>query len=240
MLLLSPISSTGRTTLVFRITLALALVGFLSAVGLAQTPAPQPNLPKVVLIGDSIRLGYAPLVAKQLEGKAIIVSPSANGGDSANVLKNLEAWADKEKPDLIHLNCGLHDLKFDKKTMKHQVPLEDYRTNLEQIVARIRKATSAKLIFASTTPILDDRHAKRGANFDRFEADVKKYNVVAQEVMRKANVPVNDLHAVVVDGDAEKLLGKDGTHYTPEGYQRLAAVVAERILRELAAKPVAP
>src|SRR5947209_3922130 len=59
---------------------------------------PKGDLPKVVLIGDSIRMGYAPLVAKRLEGKAIIISSKANGGDSSNVLKNLEEWTIKEKP----------------------------------------------------------------------------------------------------------------------------------------------
>src|SRR5690242_6649963 len=36
-------------------------------------------LPKIVLVGDSIRMGYAPLVAKNLDGKAIVVSPAPNG-----------------------------------------------------------------------------------------------------------------------------------------------------------------
>src|SRR5688572_935889 len=74
----------------------------------------QPALPKVVLVGDSIRLGYAPFVAQRLAGRAIVVSPSANGGDSGNVLKNLAAWVVGEKPAVVHLNCGLHDLKFSK------------------------------------------------------------------------------------------------------------------------------
>src|SRR6187399_2632783 len=60
--------------------------------------------PKIVLIGDSIRLGYAPEVAKKLEGKAIVVGPKANGGDSGNVLKNLNEWAVKEQPDIVHFN----------------------------------------------------------------------------------------------------------------------------------------
>src|SRR5205807_5103849 len=90
----------------------------------ATTPVaaqPKGDLPKVVLIGDSIRMGYAPLVAKRLEGKALIISAKANGGDSANLLKNLEEWAIKEKPAVVHFNCGLHDLKLDKKSKKHQV-----------------------------------------------------------------------------------------------------------------------
>src|SRR5262245_57731542 len=66
----------------------------------AQTPDAGVELPKVALIGDSIRLGYAPLVAKRLAGRARIISPAANGGDSANALRNLDEWVIGEKPVL--------------------------------------------------------------------------------------------------------------------------------------------
>jgi len=46
----------------------------------------------VVLVGDSIRLGYAPRVAERLSGKAVVISPAENGGDSANVLAHLSYW----------------------------------------------------------------------------------------------------------------------------------------------------
>jgi lysophospholipase L1-like esterase len=197
-------------------------------------PASKPELPKVVLIGDSIRLGYAPLVAKRLQGKAVIVSPAANGGDSSNVLKNLRTWVIQEQPDVVYLNCGLHDLKLDKTSKKHQVPLEQYEANLKEIVARIRKETKAALVFASTTPILDDRHAKRKASFDRFEADVLRYNRTAIAVMQELKVPVHDLHRVVEQGDPQKLLLADGTHYTEAGKERQAEAVADYVLRQLA------
>src|SRR5690242_18356326 len=71
--------------------------------------------PKVVLVGDSIRIGYEPLVAKQLEGKAVVVSPGKANGDSAWLLKNLDDFVVKHKPDLIHFNVGLHDLRHDRK-----------------------------------------------------------------------------------------------------------------------------
>src|SRR5438552_4159509 len=82
---------------------------------------PMPELPRVLLLGDSIRLGYAPLVAKKLAGKAEVISPKENGGDTANTLKLLDQWLADGKPLIVHFNCGLHDLKFDKKTQKHQV-----------------------------------------------------------------------------------------------------------------------
>jgi lysophospholipase L1-like esterase/dienelactone hydrolase len=213
---------------------AVSLCVLLAATSTLPAQQTKKDLPKVVLIGDSIRLGYAPLVAKRLEGKAVVISPKANGGDSANVMKNLDEWVAREKPDVVHFNCGLHDLKLSKKTKKHQVEPDVYEANLKAIVARLRKDTTAALVFASTTPILDERHAKRGADFDRTEADVQRYNDVAIKVMKEAGVPVHDLHWVVAQGGADKLLGGDGTHYTPAGYDRLAEAVADSVLRQLA------
>jgi lysophospholipase L1-like esterase len=198
---------------------------------IAGVSAQERPLPKVVLIGDSIRIGYAPLVAKRLEGKAIVVSAKPNGEDSGNVLRNLEEWVIKERPDVVHLNAGLHDLKLKDHT--YQVPLADYEKNLKAILGRIQKETHAKIIFATSTPILDDLHAQRKAGFDRVEADVQRYNIAAVAIMKQAGVPINDLHKLVEDGGKEKLIGPDGTHYTPAGYDILAAAVTNSILRSL-------
>ena len=122
------------------------------------------DLPKVVLIGDSIRLGYGARVAERLRGEAVVISAPENGGDSGNVLAHLDEWVIRQKPDVVHLNCGLHDLKRFKTDGHHQVELDRYAENLRQIVARIREGTDAALVFAETTPILNERHARRGAD----------------------------------------------------------------------------
>jgi dienelactone hydrolase/lysophospholipase L1-like esterase len=222
--------------MLYRTMLGVWLVAALSLPAAAQAPPaaePKPELPRVVLLGDSIRLGYAPLVAKALAGKAEVISSPANAGDSASVLEHLDEWVLREKPIVVHFNCGLHDLKIDKKTKQPQVPLDRYEANLKKIVARLQKESPAALAFASTTPILDERHARRGAAFDRFEADVRRYNDVALAVMKEAGVPVHDLHWVVEQGGAEQLLGADGTHYTAAGYERLAEAVSDSVLRQL-------
>jgi dienelactone hydrolase/lysophospholipase L1-like esterase len=205
-----------------------------------RTQSSTPELPKVVLIGDSIRLGYAPVVSKMLAGKAVVVSPEPNGGDSANVLANLEAWVVRENPDIVHLNCGLHDLKVSKKTKQHQIEITQYEKNLRQIVARIQKETRAALVFANTTPLLDERHARRGADFDRFEADVARYNAVATRVMKEAGVPVHDLHWVVGSSGAAGLMLPDGTHYNEAGYFRLGEAVADCLLRQITVRKYQP
>lgn len=193
-----------------------------------------PSPPKVVLIGDSIRLGYAPNVAGRLAGKATVISPPANGGDSANVLAHLEEWVIREKPDVVHLNCGLHDLKLARADGRHQVEPDQYGANLRRIVARIRGETGAALVFANTTPVADERHARRGAGFDRTDADVRRYNAAALAVMGEAGVAVHDLYWLVEQAGPGRMLGPDGTHFTPEGSDRLAEAVADCIARQLA------
>jgi len=194
----------------------------------------------VVLVGDSIRLRYASRVAERLSGKAVVISPPQNGGDSANVLAHIDEWILRQKPDVVHLNCGLHDLKRCKTDGHHQVELDRYAENLRRIVARLRDGTDAALVFADTTPILDERHAKRGAEFDRTEVDVRKYNAAATAIMGELGVPVHDLHWVVEQGGPETMLGPDGTHYTAGGSDRLAEAVADCVLRQVTVRRYRP
>ena len=84
----------------------------------------------------------------------------------------LDGWLADAKPVVVHFNCGLHDLKFGKKTKTHQVPLDEYEKNLRGSSRGSAKATP-HVVFATTTPIIDDRHAGRKADFDRFDKDVK-------------------------------------------------------------------
>ncbi len=145
----------------------LAGLGLLAALALpTTTPDDSQRRPIVVLIGDSIRMGYAPFVAERLQGKATVISPEENGGDTSNVLKHLDEWAVATRPVVIHFNAGLHDLKLDRQTGRHQVELDAYRSNLQMIRQDLENRTAARLIFATTTPVDDERHHKNKP-FDR-------------------------------------------------------------------------
>ena len=199
----------------------------------------QEKLPKVVLIGDSIRMSYAPIVAKQLEGKAVIVEAKANGGDSSNVLAHLKEWAISEQPEIVHFNCGIHDTKKDKTNGTFQTPPEKYATNLKKIVETIRKETKAKVIFATTTPIVDERAAKQRekASYELLDASTVQYNEIALRVMKELDVPVDDVRAAAGTGDElGKRMSNDGVHFTDEGRKKLGMAVAEFIERQLPAK----
>lgn len=187
--------------------------------------------PRVLIIGDSISIGYTPRVAELLADEAKVTHNPGNGGDSANVLTNLDAWLDGLRAAVIHFNCGLHDLKLPRDTRTQQVPLERYRENLPAIVERL-KATGAALIWAASTPVIDARH-NAAKEFDRHNADVDAYNAAAEEVMQQHRVHINDLHAATIADGAEMMLSDDGVHMTEGGYSVLAQAVAECIRRFL-------
>src|SRR5437868_14711391 len=101
-----------------RTLLCLSAILSLGVLTLAAAESAPGQLPKVVLLGDSIRLGYAPVVEKELVGKALVVSAKANGGDSANTVKHLDEWVIRERPAVVHFNCGIHDTKKAKVSGK--------------------------------------------------------------------------------------------------------------------------
>ncbi len=207
----------------------------LAASALAQD-ATKTALPKVVLLGDSVREHYAPFVAELLAGKATVVTPKANGGDSGKLLQNLNEWAIKEQPDVIHFNSGIHDTKRDQKTGKYNVPPEKYEANLREIVKRLRAETKAKIIFALSTPLIDERSKGywKTRSYQLFNASVMEYNVIALRVMKDLDVPVNDLPAELGDAkESARLHDSGGIHFTEEGSRKLAAAVVSVVMVHL-------
>ena len=180
---------------------------------------------RVILIGDSIRMGYQPVVERELGGLADVWGPGENGGTSDNVLAHLGEWAVSREADLVHVNCGLHDIKRLRDADDIFVPLGRYRSNVEEILRTLVERTSARVIWATTTPVNERRHAER-KGFDRHERDVAEYNRAAVDVACDFDVEVNDLWRVVARAGRDGLLAEDGVHFTQAGYGLLGKEVA--------------
>ena len=172
-----------------------------------------PRLPRVLLIGDSISIGYTVPARELLKGKANLLRIPVNGGPTARGLEMLDAWIGDQKWDVIHFNWGLHDLKRMKDGKLDiagdwQVAPETYRNNLDALVRKL-KGTGARLIWASTTPVPE------GAG-GRIPGDEVKANTIAAEVMKEHGVEVNDLYAYVLPHLAEYQQPRN-VHFTDEG-----------------------
>jgi lysophospholipase L1-like esterase len=183
----------------------------------------------VLIIGDSISMGYTPFVQSKMSGMADVERISGNGADSADVRAHLDEWLSTSQFDLVSINCGLHDLKY---TDRHQVEAGQYEQNLVAIFEQLEKQ-GARILWVTTTPIHDERHAARKARFRRLNQDVDEYNRIALKVVRARHIAVCDLNEVVRQRGAEQMLSKDGTHYEPAGYEILGSAVASAISREL-------
>ena len=199
---------------------------------------------KVLLIGDSISLDYGKYLPRFLPDDILVYDkPSeedayvdldtplgGNGGDSSMVLDFLQT-ADEQtlSCDWFFFNCGLHDIKHDRATDAIQIPLEDYKRNLEQILALMEKK-GIKTVFMNSTPTSTRRHGKVKA-FYRLEEDVPVYNKAAEEVMAAHNIPVIDLYGFTKALNlAEDEMFRDHTHFVPAVIQLHAAYMAGHII----------
>lgn len=180
-----------------------------------------PGLPRVLIIGDSISIGYTPFVRELLQGVANVHRIPENGGPTSRGVEQIEKWLGDGKWDVVHFNFGLHDLRV-MEGERRQVALEDYEKSLERLVLRMKK-TGAKLIFATTTPVPEGN-----VNPRRAPADVVRYNDAARRVARRHGVAINDLYAAVLPRLTELQLPVN-VHFKPEGYRFLAEKVAEAI-----------
>lgn len=182
------------------------------------------SLPRVLLIGDSISIGYTLETRRLLAGKANLHRIPENGGPTIRGLEKLSGWLGDGNWDVIHFNWGLHDLKL--MDGKHQVPIQDYEKNLRELVDRLR-ATGARLIWATTTPVpAGELSPPRGPG------DVIAYNKVAGKIMDEGGIGVDDLYAFALPRLAE-IQRPANVHFTEAGSAALAAEVAASILKAL-------
>jgi acyl-CoA thioesterase-1 len=190
-----------------------------------------PASPKVFIIGDSISIGYTPVVRKALEGKAIVTRPSRNCNGTKLGIEKIDEWLGTEKYDLIHFNFGLHDMKrvdpitgegTNNAAHPVQSELPVYESNLEFIVKRL-EATGAVLVFATTTPV-----PEKNNRVMREPRQVLEYNETALRIMNKHKILVNDLYSFAQPLVAAHQNPND-VHFTEKGYALLGEEVARYI-----------
>ncbi len=195
------------------------------------------GMPRVLLLGDSISLGYTPPVRRALAGAAEVVHPPDNCQHTAFGLEHLEAWLGAGRWDVIHFNFGIHDthLLDARGALVTDAPAvpptavrirhtpEQYRANLERIVDRLER-TGAALVWASSTPVLH----RAGERLDVIPA----YNRVAADLMAARGIAVNDLFGFVMP-HVKEWQRPDRCHFTVPGYEQLGRQVADAIRRAL-------
>lgn len=186
----------------------------------------------VLLIGDSIRLGYDKAVKKTLEGKANVYFPEENCRFASYVLRYIheyKALVPDGHVDVLHWNTGLWDnLRLFEE--EPHTPIEVYAYYIDRICKRIDKIfPESKVIFATSTTVLSERMKK---DFKRYNEEIAAYNDAAVEVIKKYGYEINDLYSVSAALPVEA--HSDSVHYyTPMGTEAFANKVLSYIVPHL-------
>lgn len=182
--------------------------------------------PNILIIGDSISIGYMPFVKKAFEGKAQVFHNPGNAQHTGVGLQKIREWIGDTDWDVIQFNWGLWDLCYRSPESKVQGnrdkingtitnTIDVYRANMDSIVMILQQETNAKLVFVSTTYVPEDEEG-------RFYEDAMTYNDVAMEIMQKHGVRVLDMYDKSAEIHRAHGMGSDNVHFTKEGYQKLS------------------
>jgi len=177
------------------------------------------DLPRVMLIGDSITRGYYAAVEEKLKGKAYVArfTTSKAIGDPA-LLAEITTFLAQQKFAVVHFNIGMHGWAYSEA---------DYKRHFPALVEAIRQAAPAsKPIWASTTPV----RKEHDDGFNNGRIVVR--NRIARQYAEATGIPIDDLHDLMSKNTG---LYSDDVHFTKEGSGILATQVAseiEKLLRQ--------
>ncbi|MDB5085958.1 MAG: hypothetical protein JWN30_2844 [Bacilli bacterium] len=178
------------------------------------------QLPRVLLIGDSITGGYNTVVSRILQEKAnLAYLTTSKGINDIGLIKETSYVMEDFNYHIVHFNNGLHGWHINDQD--YELALRNYLELLRQL------SKGAKLIWANSTPYLtrEELVPDPGKN-----SIVIRRNAIANRIMVENKVRVNDLYTVTFGKTA---LFTDGVHYNRDGYELLGSAVADVIMEEL-------
>ena len=188
---------------------------------------------KVVLIGDSIRMGYDKYVKEALAGVCEVYYPEVNCKYAVETLRFVHEWKEKggwpDDVDLVHWNCGL----WDELELFEDLPLstmEYYTHAVVRIHMRLRMLfPKAKIVFATSTAVLEEKCSK---DFKRHNNTIEAYNEAAVRALSGTDAIINRLFEISLTCPEE--YHSDAVHYyTDAGTQLLGGRVLSVLCREL-------
>ena len=181
--------------------------------------ANETNLPRVLLIGDSIARDYYPEVEKRLAGKAFVARLATSRFVADPVLpKEIELVLNQERFDVVLFNNGMHGWQHSE---------EEYQKSFPKLIKTIRaRAPKARLICATTTPLRDGKDVTYDTKAKYSDERIAARNAILSEIVAAQKIPVVDLNAAV-RGHPE--YHSDNVHFNAQGSQILAAQVSEEV-----------
>ena len=159
------------------------------------------SMPNIVILGDSVSIGYTPVVAQIMAAEAMVQhSPWAGDGGAEETAYGLQcldyfirapSGADLS-PDILMFNFGIHDgVMFNNTVPGQSAPPDAYKSELTQIATQLKQQLpNTTILFALTSAFMCN---------ETQDGCVRNLNNQAAEVMAALDIPTLDMHAVIAD-----------------------------------------
>ena len=189
-----------------------------------RPPHPDPKLPNVLLLGDSLSRNYFPQVTRDLAGVAnvYLMASSTSVGDPRLPHQIREFAAMENVPfRIVHFNNGMHGWGYTEAQYKAAFP--EFLRTVRSLVGMNAGKTGA-LIWANITPV--EPNAFNGASNGRIDAR----NAIARSFIDAAHIPIDDQHALMLQ---HQNLHQDTVHFNTAGSNLMGDQVAGTIRTQL-------
>lgn len=150
------------------------------------------------------------------DGECEIYNLSISGGTTQTILDRFESEAKIRKADAIIFQSGGNDSYLKGKNGPNQIPLDQFRKNLEEIIRKAKNITS-NIIFigfknvdeAKTMPVSWE-------DIYYLNSEIKKYDEVMRDVCKENNISYLDIFGLLSNEDFV-----DGLHPNSLGHQKI-------------------
>lgn len=175
------------------------------------------DLPRVLLVGDSITHNYQEKVRECLRGICYVDYISTSYAIDTKMYNHVVYnFMTDSKYALIHFNHGLHGKHLSKRS---------YKSKVEKLLNKV----NIKIILATSTVVFQEGNKQLDSSWMKR---VEERNEAVYEIAKEKGYEVDDLYSVSV-GIPTEMRYQDGTHYLSDGYEIFANVVAKSIKNNL-------
>ena len=177
------------------------------------------DLPRVLLVGDSITDSYQGKVRELLRGVCYVDYIATSYAIDTKIYNQLiYSFITDSNYALIHFNHGLHGIHLSKKS---------YQSRMKKLLSKVDK--DLNVVLATTTVVYKEGNKRLDGTWMKR---VRERNSAVREISEEKGYAMDDLYEVSVTVPKEYRC-MDGTHYLSEGCVMLAETVAECIRKEL-------
>lgn len=180
----------------------------------------------ISLIGDSIRMHSQNFTVDNLPEEWHMSFPLENNESSNEIVTHISKWI-CEPCDIIHINCGLHDIRLNQGASQKVSSVTQYQANLK-IIFDFLSRLNCKVIWATSTPFNENVH-NQVKESKRYLVDIIQYNAVSTELALEYGFVINDLYKHLTDIGYDNLLLDDGLHFNKSGNSLIGQLVSESI-----------